>query len=49
MINQLLGYLGAWMRGENAELHIDTTVHFSWQEVAVISCIIGFIVYLIAR
>jgi len=49
MINQLLGYLNAWVRGENAELHIDTTFHFSWVEVAVISGIIGYTVYLICR
>ncbi len=30
MFNQLLGFLNAWIRGENAELHIDTTFHFSW-------------------
>lgn len=49
MFNQLLGFLTAWVRGENTELHIDTTVHFSWAELAAISGIIGLVAYLICR
>lgn len=49
MFNQLLGYLRAWVRGENAELHIDATLHFSWAEIVIITGIIGFVVYLFCR
>lgn len=49
MLNQLLGYLSAWIKGENAELRVDATFHFSWAEVAVIAGIIIYTTYLIIR
>jgi len=46
-MNQIIGYLRAWIKRENAELQIDTTFHFSWLELITICGIIGFAIYLI--
>lgn len=45
MIKQVFGYLRAWIRGEDAELHIDKTWHLSWLELAAIVVIIGLVIY----
>lgn len=49
MINQLIGYLKAWIKGEDAELHIDKEWSFTWWELGAILVIIGLIVYWIWR
>jgi hypothetical protein len=45
MFKQFFGYLKAWIRGEEAELHIDKTWHFAWWELIPILGIIGLIIY----
>lgn len=45
MINQIIGYLKAWIKGEDAELHVDKTWHFAWWELGAIFVIIGLIAY----
>ena len=45
----MLGYLKAWINGDEAELNIDETWHFGWAEVAAIAVIIGLIIYLVCR
>lgn len=45
MLKQIWGYLKAWSRGEDAELHIDKTWHFSWWEVGAIVVIIGLLIW----
>jgi len=49
MIKQIVAYLSAWVRGEDAELHIDTIIHISWAELAIIMGVIGYLIYHICR
>jgi len=49
MIKQIVAYLSAWVTGEDAELYIDTIIHISWAELAIIMGVIGYVVYLICR
>ena len=45
MIKQILGYLKAWARGDDAELHIDKTWSFTWWEAGAMLVIVGLVVY----
>lgn len=48
-MNQLFGFLLAWVRGEEAELHIDKTFHFGWGEIGAILIIFSLIISIIFR
>lgn len=48
-MNQFIGFLKAWIRGEGAELHIDKTLHFGWGEVGAILIIFSLVILMIAR
>lgn len=45
MIKEILTYLKAWVKGDDAELNIDETWHFSWWELVPIIMIISLVVF----
>jgi hypothetical protein len=49
MLKRILDYIRAWSRGEDAELHIDETLHVSWWEVGAIAIIIGLVLFIICK
>ncbi|EDM35214.1 hypothetical protein PBAL39_17071 [Pedobacter sp. BAL39] len=49
MIKELIGYVKAWIKGEEAELHVDKTWSFGWWEIIPLVAIVGLIIYWICR
>jgi hypothetical protein len=45
MIKEIIEFLKAWVKGDDAELNIEKEWSYTWWEVAAILFIIGLIIY----
>jgi len=48
-MNQFICILRAWIRGEEAELHIDKIFHFGWLEVGAMLVTFSLILVILLR